>query len=153
DPAPHARLWTSIQSMTLLDTHPNDLTEWLKRCYDLPGSFVCELLRSYTNDVYLVKTLDRRFVLKVYRGDWRTEAEIAYEVALLQHLSAGGLAVAGPIQGVHGCVNRIPHNDGYHNSVLFAYAAGEKPQPPFTPELYFLFGRVIAQMHELSQDF
>src|SRR5687768_14832857 len=75
----------------------HELSERLAAGYDLPRSVTCELLRSYTNDVYAVQSRAGRFVLKVYGKGWRTASDIEYEVALLRHLSAKGLPAADPI--------------------------------------------------------
>jgi Ser/Thr protein kinase RdoA (MazF antagonist) len=64
-----------------------------------------------------------------------------------------GLSVALPVAGRNGYIDRIECPDGPRHAVLFDYAAGEKPQPPLGPELYFAFGRAVAQFHELSNGF
>jgi Ser/Thr protein kinase RdoA (MazF antagonist) len=132
----------------------NDLSAWLVARYGLARPVACAPLRSYTNDVYAVNSPDGRFVLKLYGRGWRTEPEIRYEVALIRHLKAGGLPVAGPITGSEGdVVQAMETGDGCRNAVLYEYAPGAKPRPPFTPRLYQAFGRAVARMHELSNDF
>jgi len=133
----------------------DELSEWLAACYDLARPITCRLVRSYTNDVYAVETPGGRFVLKLYRNGWRTEPEVRYEVALLRHLSAKGLSVAAPVAGKDNDAVKMVEapGAGRRPAVLFEYAPGEKPQPPFTPALYVAFGQAVAQMHELSDDF
>ncbi|GMA63011.1 hypothetical protein GCM10025859_34510 [Alicyclobacillus fastidiosus] len=43
--------------------------------------------------------------------------------------------------------------NGKCNVVLFEYAEGKKPTPPFSLELYREFGVAIARMHTMSSDF
>ena len=62
----------------------------------------CRLLRSYTNDVYIVDTASDTYILKVYGAGWRSAAEIAYELDVLAHLTAKGVAVAPAVQGRYG---------------------------------------------------
>jgi Ser/Thr protein kinase RdoA (MazF antagonist) len=132
----------------------NELTEWLAASYGLARPIACELLRSYTNDVYAVDCHEGRFVLKIYGRGWRTGPEVRYEVALIRHLAAGGLPIAGPIAGRDGdLVKEMETRDGRRHAVLYEYAPGMKPQPPFTPRLYRAFGRAVARMHALSNDF
>src|SRR5205085_2582773 len=50
-------------------------------------------------------------------------------------------------------VMEIGTQDGRRHAVLYEYAPGVKPEPPFTPQLYRAFGRAIARLHELSNDF
>lgn len=130
-----------------------DLTTWLASHYELPGPIVIHLLRSYTNDVFVVTVPDRRFILKIYGSPWRTESDIRYEVALLQHLAGKNLSVTAPVNGTTGFINRIHYAEKDTHAVLFDYAEGAKPKPPFTAELYVAFGSAIARMHERSNDF
>jgi Ser/Thr protein kinase RdoA (MazF antagonist) len=117
-------------------------------------TITAQLLRSYTNDVYLVRYAGMRSILKVYGLRWRSAGEVAYEVDLIRHLARGGLGVAKPIAGSDGeTVRQIAATHGLRMAVLFEYAPGEKPQPPFNEGLYFQFGEAIAKMHQLSDDF
>jgi Ser/Thr protein kinase RdoA (MazF antagonist) len=130
------------------------LPEWLVASYGLARPVACELLRSYTNDVYAVDSSDGRFVLKVYGQGWRSGPEIRYEVALIRHLQANGLPIAGPVaNGDDDAVKEIGTQDERRHAVLYEYAPGVKPRPPFTPRLYHAFGRAVARMHALSDDF
>jgi Ser/Thr protein kinase RdoA (MazF antagonist) len=130
------------------------LSGLLAGSYGLTRPVGCRLLRAYTNDVYMVSSPDERFVLKVYGRGWRTEPEVRYEVALLRHLSAGGLPIAAPKSRADGdSVLGIETLGGLRHAVLFEYAPGEKPRPPFNPPLYHEFGRAIARMHKLSDGF
>ena len=133
---------------------PHALTNWLASHYSLPQPLTCELLRAYTNDVYEIKTGQDRFVLKVYGKDWRSEADIRYEIALLQHLDAKGVRVALPIAGHdQDFLRTIETEEDKRYAVLFEFADGEKPQPPFSVALYEEFGRTFAKMHTASDDF
>lgn len=131
-----------------------ELSEWVAASYELPGSVACRLLRAYTNDVYTVTSGGERFVLKVYGRDWRTESEVRYELDLVRHLAAGGLPVAAPVvRGDGDTLGNIKTENGRRCAVLFNYAPGKKPAPPFTPRLYRAFGRAVARMHALSDGF
>jgi Ser/Thr protein kinase RdoA (MazF antagonist) len=130
------------------------LSSWVQQHYGLPARPDLSLLRSYTNDVYRVDTGGERYVLKIYGLHWRSEEEIRYEIELLQHLSTGGLTVAQALPGTNEeLVKRIESDAGERLAVLFEYAVGEKPEPPFDNSLYFLFGEAIGRMHQLSTDF
>ena len=89
------------------------LKAWLRSNYALDGSIEATLLRSYTNDVYVVSTPIQRSILKIYGIKWRTEGEIQYEVALLSHLAQKGLRVAKAIAGKDGeFVYEFPNAQG-----------------------------------------
>lgn len=127
---------------------------WLAGRYPIPQPTGVELLRSYTNDVYLVHTDHDRYVLKLYGPGWRTEPEIRYELALLDHLAANGVAVARAINGsAPEAVQSIEVDGRQRHAVLFDYAPGSKPQPPFSPALYHSEGRAVAAMHQAADTF
>jgi Ser/Thr protein kinase RdoA (MazF antagonist) len=130
------------------------LCEWIGREYALGRPVACELLRSYTNDVHAVQSPLGRFVLKLYGRGWRTEPEIRYEVALIQHLSAGGLPTPASVAATDGdFLTQMDTPDGSRQAVLYTYAPGAKPRSPFNPQLYQAFGEAVGRMHALSDDF
>lgn len=127
---------------------PLPLVDWLQSEYGFLTSPEVSLIRSYTNDVYLVRQGEAKFVLKIYGLDWRTGDEIRYEIELLDHLSRAGLQVARAIGGTE----PLPTPDS-RLAVLYEYAPGETPERPFSNDLYVRFGQAIARMHALSDDF
>lgn len=127
---------------------------WLAGRYPIPQPTSVQLLRSYTNDVYLVRAAHERYVLKLYGLGWRTAPEIRYELALLNHLASSGVAVAQAIDtGDHEAVQTIEVDGLIRHAVLFPYAPGAKPQPPFNPALYEHEGRTVAAMHGAADTF
>lgn len=144
--------------MTLPVVHsviaPDALLNEVARSYALPRPTECALYRSWTNDVYLVTTAKARYYLKVYGFGWRTRDAVAYEIDLLVHLGARGIAVALPILRHDGeAIGTLDAPEGDRCYALFAAAPGEKPQPPFTTTLYHQFGRATAQLHAAADDF
>lgn len=135
--------------------HPNRIVAWLGERYgDGFACATCRLLRSYTNDVYLIRSADQRFVLKLYGLGWRARSDVQWEIDLLRHLAAGGVPIAAPIVARDQQVlQSIPADAADHLAVLFAYAPGEKPQPPFSIALYEQFGQAIARLHAMADSF
>jgi len=133
---------------------PEYLAQWLPTHFDLAPVRNASLLRAYTNDVYLMETREERYVLKVYGTGWREDSEIRYEVDLLDHLASRGILVAQAIQGRNGeALQHTGGGGGKRQAVLFDYAAGTKPEPPFTPALYHREGRAVAELHRAADDF
>lgn len=140
-----------VQSLSM-DTA--DIIKWLRSTYAFDGPITCKLLRSYTNDVYSIRHIEHQYVLKIYGIHWRTGFEIEYEVELLDFLIRKGLRIAEAVTGVNRQkVYTIPTTAGSQCAVLFEFAEGEKPQPPFSNALYYAFGQSIARLHKLSNDF
>jgi Ser/Thr protein kinase RdoA (MazF antagonist) len=114
----------------------------------------CSLLRSYNNDVYLAVSGEQRLIVKLYGAGRRSEGELRYEVDLLEHLVAKGIAVARAVRAQDGTwVQHLPTSEGLRPILVFEVAPGAKPVPPRTPALYRAFGRAAAQMHAALADF
>ncbi len=71
---------------------PDAFATYLRKLYgiDFTG---CTLLRSLVNDVYELTADDARYILKLYRYDGRTPAEIRWETGLSAHLITNELRV------------------------------------------------------------
>jgi Ser/Thr protein kinase RdoA (MazF antagonist) len=131
------------------------VVDWLAERYGASfSSATCQLLRSYTNDVYRIDCAGQAFALKLYAPGWRTLADVQWEIDLLHHVSARGVAVAEPMTARdQQPIQTITTQAGQQVAVLFAYAPGEKPQPPFTTDLYMQFGQAIARLHAATDSF
>ncbi len=126
----------------------------LKDHYSFEGDFSVELLRSYTNDVYLVKDQKRKYILKVYGQTWRTKEEILWEIDLVEYLSSMNVPVANVVPSINGERLRVSEDNGKQIFfVLFEFASGEKPKPPFEPKLQYEVGKAAAYLHIASDNF
>lgn len=127
---------------------------WISSTFDVSPVRDVSLIRAFTNDVYLVETGNERYVLKVYGAGWRQDSEIRFEAELLDHLASRGILVAPAIKGRNGeALHHVEVGGKRWQAVLFAYAAGRKPNPPFTPEMYYQEGRAVAALHLAADDF
>lgn len=133
---------------------PDALEVEIGRTYFIGVITECTLLRAYVNDVYAVKTQSGRFIIKVYRANWRTESELRYELDLLIHLHQCGVGVSLPIHRKDGgLLHPILAPEGLRYIVLYQFAEGKKPSPPFSDDLYFRLGRELAKLHKASTHF
>lgn len=132
---------------------PETVATELDRAYAI-GPTGCMLQRSFTNDVYVVETSAGPYVAKVYGPGWRTPADIAYEVAFLDHLAANGVAVATAVPRRDGQrIHQLLLPEGVRPCVLFTYAPGAEPVEPFTAALYHRFGQATGAMHRAADKF
>ncbi|MGC4104780.1 MAG: phosphotransferase [Thermomicrobiales bacterium] len=130
------------------------LEEMLPGMFHLRETPEVSLIRAYTNDVYRVVVGDRRFALKVYGQGWRTDSEISYELDLLRHLAGKGIAVAQAVSGHDGeSLRHLQLGGGVRQAVLFHWAPGTKPDPPFTQDVRYREGAAVAALHAASDDF
>ena len=112
----------------------------------------CQLLRRGFNDTYLLQSRDERCIARVYRAQWRTPSDIAYELELLLHLAAKGVSVSTPIATRDGnLLRRLSMPEGTRFLALFTYAKGTPLR--WTEEHSFLAGRLLAAIHAASDGF
>jgi Ser/Thr protein kinase RdoA (MazF antagonist) len=129
-------------------------TAWLSESFGLSEPIRSTLLRAYTNDVFHINAGNGDYVLKVYGQGWRSLAAIRYEVELMLHLAGKGVPVVIPIAGRdHDLVHTLATGGATRYAVLYSWAAGRKPQPPFSLDLYYLEGQALAALHGASDDF
>lgn len=129
--------------------------------YDIGDLVECTLLSHNLNDTYLVSTTDRRYILRVSQAPrptgrtWRSASDILYELDLLLHLKRKGASVAVPLVRRDGTLLRtVDAPEGPRVVVLFTYVPGEPLIPPKqTLLLSALYGRTVAEIHEVTDDF
>ena len=121
--------------------------------YDLGETHWCKFWQRGLNDTYLVETAAGKFVLRVYRAGWRTQEDIQYEIAMLDHLHQAGIGVAHALPARSGQVlHPIESVEGERVAVLFSFAPG-KPIPFDNTEQSERFGALVARIHQTSDRF
>ncbi len=104
--------------------------------------------------MYLVTGDALTYVFKIYRPGWRDAPAVLWEIDLLAHLSKQGAPVANAIPRSDGrAITAIEAAEGDRYGVLFEYAEGVKPRPPFSADLYHRFGRAAGLIHKWSDSF
>ena len=121
--------------------------------YDIGAPLRCKLLQRLLNDTYLVETGQGKYILRVYRAGWRTEADIRYELDVLATLDQCGIPVATPVQRRDGdTLSIVTALEGARSIVLFTYAEGK---PPAFAEIDQIgrYGEMVAQIHNVTDHF
>jgi Ser/Thr protein kinase RdoA (MazF antagonist) len=128
------------------------LTAWLESGYELGAVVACLFLHRGLNDSYLVETARGRYVLRIYRADWRTADEIAYEIETLEHLGRKGVSVALPVRRRDGdAIGWLMAPEGRRAAVLFIHAPGRELDG--SNEDCHRYGRAVASVHGATDDF
>ena len=113
----------------------------------------CEFWCQGLNDSYKITTANNMYLLRIYRCQWQSLAEIRFELDGLLHLQANGVHVAYPI---------ITNNDDYivslttpegpRHIILTTYISGSEVE--FScPESAPLYAQHMAQIHLYSEQF
>ncbi|HSH31220.1 MAG TPA: phosphotransferase [Candidatus Saccharimonadales bacterium] len=127
------------------------VTKQLKDCYGLDNP-VCRNLNTLVNYAIEVTSPTDHFALKIYNPASRIAAGVQWEVALTLHLIKNGAPVAKPVAGKNNSYLQDFVIDGRsHSTVLFEWAAGEKPKPELST--YVLLGKAAARIHNAADTF
>ncbi len=124
------------------------VVEQLLPDYGLTSSVQCQYYVLGLHDNYIIEDGDRRYILRVYRNDWRSREDVLFETDLLTFLAAAGAPVAGPLPTIHGarCIFR-DYPEGEKAVALFPYAPGVAPGNDLNVDQSRLLGEVVAQIH------
>jgi Ser/Thr protein kinase RdoA (MazF antagonist) len=112
------------------------------------------LIRSFTNDVYRIETSNRRYALKIYGAHRFSTDEVRWEQQLVQHLLDAGVSLAPTVALRDGdLVGTLDAPEGQRPYALTEWLPGDKPQPPWTDDLYRRFGSLLAGVHQAADSF
>jgi Ser/Thr protein kinase RdoA (MazF antagonist) len=127
----------------------------------LPGFDVGEIVecRFYSggfNHTYQIKTEDAHiYYLRAYRRQWRTLADIQYELDVLNHLKRKGFPTVQPLpyeDGQYFCSVTAPEGKRY--LALFSEAPGVEISYTQEPaKVARHYGKAVAEMHNALDDF
>lgn len=135
------------------------LLAYAQERYDIGDAIECKFFNYGLNDTYLLRTSTGKYILRVYRTDWRSLSDILYELDMLLHLHRKGVPVSFPLTMRDGSlISKLNTQEGPRQVVLFTYAEGKPPPAPGsrdeTYEAFSLsYGRAVAQIHNALDDF
>ncbi|MDO6597468.1 phosphotransferase [Oceanihabitans sp. 2_MG-2023] len=127
---------------------PEYLSGFVKKQYNLDASTTCSILKTGINHTYLISSSSKKYVLRVYFLNWRTQNEIEEELNLLTYLKLNGLSVAFPIKNIKDTyIQSLNASEGKRFAVLFSYAEGETIRNP-SKEICNTIGKTMAKFHQ-----
>jgi Ser/Thr protein kinase RdoA (MazF antagonist) len=122
--------------------------------YPIESVLSCQFWNRGLSDVYLVETLDARYVLRVSHAHWRNHSEIEFELSFLRFLWENNIPVAAPLSTESGeLFVEIPAPEGSRYAALFPYAPGEIPIGDLNEVQGRVFGETIARIHQVAAEF
>src|SRR6218665_3868766 len=93
--------------------------------YSLSPTAGITFLKRGFNDTYLIKTDKNKYILRVYKHNWRSPQSIKSEIDLLNYLSKNDVPVSVPVIDRSGnYMQALQAPEGPRNAVLFTYASG-----------------------------
>lgn len=106
------------------------------------------------HDNYLIDTEDEKFILRIYRNDWRSPDEINFELTVLNFLDGKRAPVSSPILTIENNLYfDLKAPEGKRLAALFPYAKGVSPGNKISLKQCELLGRTVAMTHKYSDSF
>lgn len=122
--------------------------------YDLPKLIGCKFYVLGLHDNYLIESEHEKYILRIYRNDWRQAHEARFELELLAFLGIKGALVAAPLPTKSGQLAFIIDSpEGKRIAALFHYADGHAPGNEITIEQSTLLGKTVANVHHITDTF
>lgn len=129
---------------------PEYLAEFVSNQYSFDEKTTCRVLKIGINHTYLITTSNKKFVLRVYFMNWRTENEIEEELKLLEYLKENTISVSYPIKDTeNNYIQRIKAFEGNRFAVLFSFADGKPIRIP-SEAICYNIGVSMAKMHQIT---
>jgi Ser/Thr protein kinase RdoA (MazF antagonist) len=140
---------------------PDALTEIVRETFDLVASAPLRLIQRGLNDHYSLSTRQGEFVLRVYRHGWRSNADVQWELDLLQHVHTCGAPVAAPVpcrdgqwfttlQAIEGVRQVAVFQQAPGRYTHFGSASQNRISPAACAEA---FGRSMAHIHAAADTY
>jgi len=114
----------------------------------------CKFYVRGLHDNFLLKAGSLKYILRLYRTQWRTEEAIRFELDVLNFLKNKGLNVSAPIQN-----NQLDYllaydaPEGRRFATLYPYAKGVAPDTKLNLKCTKLLGQSVAKLHLSLDDF
>ena len=122
--------------------------------YQLVGPLRSKFYVPGLHDNYLIENAAGRYILRVYRNDWRSPEEVYFELELLAYLGDNNAQVAAPVRTVAGGLSfRIESPEGERIAALFHYANGRAPEDGMLIDQCVLLGRAVSNTHCIADAF
>lgn len=106
------------------------------------------------HDNYLIDGDNKKFILRIYRNDWRSAEQIGFELDLLSFLGKQQAPVAYPLPTID---NKLAFSidcpEGKRLAALFPYADGNAPGKDITASQSMMLGSTVAQLHRVTASF
>lgn len=131
---------------------PKALLQLVVTHYKVKTPTTITFLKRGFNDTYLIHSGIEKFILRVYKHNWRTIESIETEVKLLNYLKENKIHVSYPLEDrSSNYIHALQAPEGVRYAVLFSYAEGVQVRK-LSIEQSFLLGIETGKIHSLTKD-
>jgi len=143
-----------ISEYTYSQLSASSVSQRINEQYEFYEGIDCKYYVLGLHDNYLIKSDDKKYILRIYRNDWRSDQEIQFELELLAYIGERSVQVATPLSTKVDTLSFIIDSpEGKRTSVLFHYADGYAPGNSITAEQSELLGKAVANVHQITDTF
>lgn len=122
--------------------------------YELPAPIRCKFYILGLHDNYLIECDNSKFILRIYRNEWRSQEEVYFELELLAFLNGKSEMVAVPLLTKSDELTFfVDSPEGKRAVALFNYADGHAPGKDISIDECGLLGSTVAKTHQLLDNF
>jgi Ser/Thr protein kinase RdoA (MazF antagonist) len=119
--------------------------------YNLPRSSKALFIHQGINDTYLITTFEAKFILRIYRTNWKTIDDVSAELNLLLLLNDKGISVSYPLPDKSGkLIQKIDCPEGIRFAVIFSHAPGEGLSS-LNSQNANLLGQYVGRLHKITE--
>jgi len=122
--------------------------------YGLDKGLTCKFYVLGLHDNYLIESNDQKYILRIYRNNWRSEEEVLFELELLAFLNSKTDLVAELITTKRNNLTfQIDSPEGTRLAAMFRYADGNAPGNTISANQAEFLGEKVALIHNFSDAF
>lgn len=128
---------------------PAYVLSFIRKDYALKAES-CQLLCHGINDTYLLHDMHGRYIVKLYRTEYKSIRRLHFEARVLAFLQENGILLAAAVaNGTDNSVHRLKAPDGERLVMLYEMLEGNSL--PMNPNCAALLGKSTAYLHTVSR--
>lgn len=128
------------------------LLQYIISNYDIAKNTSITFLKRGFNDTYLINSDKEKYILRLYKCNWRNLDSIETEIKLLNYLKENNISVSYAVKDKkEKYIQEVEAPEGVRYAVLFSYADGT-PVRRLSAEQAYILGVDAGKMHSLTKN-
>lgn len=128
------------------------LLQFVALNYNISESSSITFLKRGFNDTYLIHSDSEKYILRVYKYNWRSLESIETEIKLLNYLRKNKIAVSYPVKDKQeNYIHSLQAPEGLRHTMVFSYAEGSSIRK-LSEEQSYLLGIETGKIHSLTRN-
>ncbi len=122
--------------------------------YGLSEKLICKYYVLGLHDNYLIESQEQKYILRIYRNNWRSQEEILFELEWLRYLRGRTKLVVELVETKGGNLTfQVDSPEGPRLGAMFQYADGNEPGNNISANEAELLGEAVAYIHKCSDTY